>query len=44
VQRDVAAKGLPLGQAQGEFGTAFVSFRDPIIEENEAPYLRGGFA
>lgn len=44
VGAEVAAKGMPLGAQNTEFGTVFVPFHDPVLQRLEAPYLRGGFA
>lgn len=44
VGAEVAAKGMPLGAQNTEFGTVFVPFHDPVLQRLEAPYLLGGFA
>jgi hypothetical protein len=44
VGRMVAARTLPLGAQDTEYGQAFIPRWDPILQELEGPYLRGGFA
>lgn len=44
VGRDVAARSLPLGSQDTEYGQAYIPRWDPILQELEAPYLRGGFS
>jgi hypothetical protein len=44
VGRGVAARGLPLGAQDTEYGQQFIPRWDPILQELEAPYLLGGFA
>jgi hypothetical protein len=44
VGREIAARGLPLGLANTEFGSTFIPAWDPILQQLEAGDLLGGFA
>jgi hypothetical protein len=44
VGREIAARGLPLGLANTEFGSTFIPAWDPILQGLEAGDLLGGFA
>lgn len=43
VGREITARSIPLGSQTTEWGVTYIG-RDRILEQLEAPYLRGGFA
>jgi hypothetical protein len=45
VAREVAAKGMPLGAQNTEWGSFYIpGWNDPILASLEADHLAGGFA